>query len=203
MEPSHLVTEGGKESSENHGTAPEKRPGATRTFRPFAFYALLALASGALCYYLKGDQAFRQILWEGIDFPVMLTPRICGAVLLAGFVQALVPRDLVARWMGEESGFRGLLVATIAGIVTPGGPMTSFPLVVALYNSGAERGALIVYLTAWSLLGLQRVLVWELPLLGSDFVLVRYLACLVLPPLAGLIARRVPIRFERPLADRG
>lgn len=184
-------------------TAPDRPPWATWAFSPFTFYVLLTVSSGAVCYYLRGDQAFREIFWEGLEFTVLLTPRICGAVLLAGFVQALVPRELVVRWMGEESGFHGLVVATVAGIVTPGGAMTSFPLVVALYNSGAERGALIVYLTAWSLLGIQRVLVWELPLLGSDFVLVRYLACLVLPPFAGLIARRVPIRFERPLTDRG
>ena len=81
--------------------------------------------------------------------------------------------------------------------------MTSFPLVVALYNSGAERGALITYITAWTLLGVQRVMVWEIPLLGSEFVLVRYLACLVLPPLVGLIARRVPITFELHVEERG
>jgi uncharacterized membrane protein YraQ (UPF0718 family) len=118
-------------------------------------------------------------------------------------VQVLVPRDFVARWLGEKSGFRGLVVATIAGIFTPGGPMTSFPLVVALYNAGAERGALTVYITAWTLLGVQRVLVWEIPLLGGEFVLIRYLACLVLPPLVGLVARRVPILFEQPMEERG
>ncbi len=175
----------------------------TNKLKPFAFYAFLVLASGALCYYLKGDREFRRIFAEGAGITLTLLPQICGAVLVAGFVQVLVPRDLVARWLGEESGFRGLVVATVAGIFTPGGPMTSFPLVVALYNSGAERGALITYITAWTLLGLQRVMVWEIPLLGSEFVLVRYLACLVLPPLVGLIARRVPITFEVPVEQRG
>ena len=177
--------------------------GLTNKLKPFAFYALLALASGALCYYQQGGAAFWRVLTEGAGITLTLLPQICGACLVAGFVQVLVPRDLVARWLGEKSGFRGLVVATVGGLMTPGGPMTSFPLVVALYNAGAERGALIVYITAWTLLGIQRVLVWEIPLLGSEFVLIRYLACLALPPLAGLIARRVPITFERPVSERG
>lgn len=184
-------------------TAPRERTPAPRTLKPLAFYVLLAVASGALCYYIKGGREFRQILLGGVAFTLTLAPRICAAMLLAGFVQALLPRNLVARWMGEGSGLLGLLVATVAGMITPGGPMMSFPLVVALHNLGAERGTLIGYLTAWSLLGLQRLLVWELPLLGSEFVLVRYLACLLLPPFAGLIARRVPIRYEPPMTDGG
>ena len=87
---------------------------------------------------------------------------------------------------------RGLLIATVAGTLTPGGPITSFPFVVALYMAGADRGSLVAYLTAWSLLGFQRVMVWEMPLLGLDFVLVRSLANLPFPILAGMLARWLP-----------
>jgi hypothetical protein len=71
--------------------------------------------------------------------------------------------------------------------------MTSFPIVVAFYMSGADRGALVAYLTGWSLLGFQRTLVWELPLLGGEFTLYRIAAVITLPILAGLIARRIPM----------
>ena len=71
--------------------------------------------------------------------------------------------------------------------------MTSFPIVVAFYMSGADRGALVAYLTAWSLLGFQRLLVWELPLLGPDITFYRVLAVFWMPVLAGYIARQLPI----------
>ena len=176
--------------------------GLTNKLKPFTFYAFLVAISGALCYYYRGGAELWRLFLEGGATTLSLLPQICGAVLVAGFVQVLVPRDFVAHWLGEKSGFRGLVVATLAGIFTPGGPMTSFPLVVALYNSGAERGSLIVYITAWTLLGIQRVMVWEIPLMGSEFVLIRYLACLMLPPMVGLIARRIPITFERPIEER-
>ena len=50
---------------------------------------------------------------------------------------------------------------------------------------------MITYLTAWSVLGLHRLVIWELPLLGTDFVITRFLASLPLPLVAGLFARAV------------
>ncbi len=178
-----------------NGTQPA---GWAKNLRPFAFFAALAVISGISVYLLRGGETFVRVFWENLDFVLVILPRIAAAVLLAGFIQVLVPRDVVARWLGEKSGFKGLVVAALAGVVTPGGPMTSFPLVLALYASGAERGALVSYLTAWSLLGVQRILIWEIPLLGSDFTLIRFTACAALPLVAGVIARKLPIRLDPP-----
>jgi uncharacterized membrane protein YraQ (UPF0718 family) len=119
-------------------------------------------------------------------------PRVLLALMVAGLVQAVLPRDKVAYWVGSESGFRGIVIATVAGALTPGGPMTSFPFVVALYMAGADRGSLVAYLTSWELLGFQRFMIWEVPLLGPEFALLRGLANLPLPILAGLLARKLP-----------
>jgi uncharacterized membrane protein YraQ (UPF0718 family) len=70
--------------------------------------------------------------------------------------------------------------------------MTSFPLVSALHAAGSGRGTLIAYLTSWATLGLQRILVWEVPLMGFEFAFVRWLASLPLPFIAGGIARFIP-----------
>jgi hypothetical protein len=49
------------------------------------------------------------------------------ALLLAGLMQALVPEDFVSRHFGQAGGVRALLLATLAGVVTPGGPMVPLP----------------------------------------------------------------------------
>jgi uncharacterized membrane protein YraQ (UPF0718 family) len=100
--------------------------------------------------------------------------------------------------MGAQSGFAGLLLATLAGLMTPGGPMASFPMVLVLAVAGADRGALIAYITSWALLGFQRTLVWELPVLGADFALLRLAVCLPLPLLAGVLARRLTLPLVLP-----
>ncbi len=159
-------------------------------------FAALAAVSGGACFYVGGKAAVVEALVDDVDLFVFLLPRIGAAVLLAAFLQVLVPRDLVAAWIGEKSGLRGMAIASVAGMLTPGGPMAAFPLVVALHASGADRGALVAYVTAWSLLGVQRLLIWEIPLLGGEFVVLRFIVSALLPLVAGLIARQLPMVRE-------
>lgn len=107
--------------------------------------------------------------------------------LMAGLVSVLIPQSTIAGLVGAESGVGGLAIATAAGAFTPGGPFLQFPLVASLLRGGAGEGAVAAYLTAWSLLGLQRVFVWELPVMGQTFTVVRWLSCLMLPMVVGLV----------------
>ena len=166
--------------------------------RSFYLFGSLTVILGAVCYVVKGPEVLMSAVTEELGFLVIIAPRIAAALVLAGFVQVLIPRDLVARWLGSRAGFKGLVIASVAGALTPGGPMTSFPLLVALFASGAHRGSLVAYITGWSILGLQRVLVWEVPLLGSEFALIRVLACLPLPVLAGFLASRITFAWAGP-----
>ena len=160
---------------------------------PFWIFVVVAIATGWATWELKGPDQVRAALESDIHIFLFLIPRMAGGMILAGLLYTVLPPQLVSRWVGERSGLRGIVIASIVGALTPGGPMTSFPIVVAFYMSGADRGALVAYLTGWSLLGFQRLLVWELPLLGPQITLYRVLAVLLLPVLAGLIARRLPI----------
>ncbi len=168
----------------------------------WVFVAVAAIAGWAT-WELKGADAFKNALSWDIDLLLFLLPRMIGGMLLAGMVQAILPPELVAKWVGEEAGVKGIIIAAAVGMLTPGGPMTSFPIVVAFYMSGAGRGALVAYITGWSLLGFQRTLVWELPLLGTEFTLYRIAAVIVLPIMAGLIAQRIPLAPPAPNRDSG
>lgn len=160
--------------------------------RTFWLFAAMSVLAGIVCWLWAGPEVFEHGLHDDIGLMVGIVPRIVLAMLLAGLVEAVLPKDKVAYWVGAESGMRGLVIATVAGSLTPGGPVTSFPFVVALYMAGADRGSLVAYLTAWSLLGFQRVTVWEMPFLGLDFVWVRTLANLPFPIIAGILARLLP-----------
>ena len=123
-------------------------------------------------------------------------PRIVAALTISGLLWAMLPRDKLSRLVGTESTWRGLVIATGAGIITPGGPASAFSLLALLGGAGADRGAMVAYLTAWSTMGLQRVLVWDVPFMGADFSLARFLISLPLPIIAGLIARRLPLTLR-------
>lgn len=138
--------------------------------------------------YLRGGWALPLAgLRGGMALLVGILPRLLLGFTVAGLFTALVPTETVARWMGEGSGLRGILVGTAAGILTPGGPFVLFPLVAALVRQGAGPGPVAAYLTAWGLIPLHRVLVWEIPMLGATVATARVLASLGLPILAGVL----------------
>jgi uncharacterized membrane protein YraQ (UPF0718 family) len=158
----------------------------------FWIFLILSIVSGFACWFVGGPETFAATLRADIGLMIDIVPKIIAAVAIAGLVQVLIPRQKVARVLGEESGAKGLVLAAGAGALTPGGPMTSFPLVSALQAAGGGRATLVSYVTSWSVLGLQRILTWELPLLGADFVVIRTIASLPLPFIAAGIAKLVP-----------
>jgi len=175
-----------------------KSPGFLSRYGNLLFVGAITVGSGAGVLMWRDTATFMAALHDAWRLFLVILPSLGAGVLLAGFLQGLLPRDAITRRMGAESGLAGLALATLAGIATPGGPMASFPMVLVLAAAGADRGTLVAYITAWSLLGFQRTLVWELPILGADFAALRVLACLPLPLLAGLLARRLPLRMTLP-----
>jgi uncharacterized membrane protein YraQ (UPF0718 family) len=154
-------------------------------------FGVAAALAGGICLWLRGGEAFMRAVVMAGTILAEVTPQIVGGVLIAGFVQVLIPKEAISRWLGAESGMRGLLVAEVAGALTPGGPFGSFALVYALGKVGADIGVLICYLTSWTTLSVLRLLIWEIPFLGLEFSLVRFVICMPMGIVAGLIARRL------------
>ena len=139
----------------------------------------------AIVAYLKDPSLPLIGARNGFAMLAFILPRLIPALILAGLFQVLVPQEVVSRHFGREGGLRAILIATGAGMLTPGGPMVSVPFMVALANSGAALPALVAYMTSWSLFGVQRIIAWEAPLLGWHFVWVRVIPSLAFPVVAG------------------
>ncbi|MCG6122624.1 MAG: permease [Microvirga sp.] len=154
-------------------------------------FVVIACVSGAAVWLRDGAGAAWSAALGSLALLAFLAPQVLAGLVIGGFMQQLLPREAVARRLGGQSGFRGLVLACALGLVTPGGPFTSFPLVYALYVAGADIGALVAYVTAWSLVGVHRVIIFETPFLGLDLSLLRFLVSLPLPILAGFLARAI------------
>jgi uncharacterized membrane protein YraQ (UPF0718 family) len=125
----------------------------------------------------------------GLSMLWFVVPRLVPALILAGMLQVLIPQETVVRYFGRESGLSAILLASAAGILTPGGPMVSVPLLVVLANSGMALGPMVAYMTSWSLFGMQRIIAWEAPLMGWRFVALRVLPSLAFPVIAGYLVK--------------
>ncbi len=118
---------------------------------------------------------------------LQIIPLLVFAFLIAGMVQFLLPREIISRWVGAESGFRGLLIGTAMGSIAPGGPYVSLRLAAGLLRMGANIGNMVAFLTAWSILAISRMPL-ELGIMGWKFTLIRMACTFFFPPIAGLIA---------------
>jgi uncharacterized membrane protein YraQ (UPF0718 family) len=151
---------------------------------------IYALALGfTVAAYLRDPGAPLIGLKAGLDLLWAILPRLIAALVLTGMLQVLISPDLIERWLGRSAGHRGILIGFLAGILTPGGPMVSFPMMAVFLQSGASMSALVTYMTSWSLFGFQRVIAWELPFMGGRFVVARVLPTLALPIVAGYLVR--------------
>lgn len=115
-------------------------------------------------------------------------PMMVVILLVMGSVEVLLPREGVERWLSDAAGWRGLGVAWLAGILTPGGGPIGLPIVAGLSRAGASPAVLVTYLCSMSLLSLLR-LPMELGVLETRLVVLRLVCCAVLPLLAGGMAR--------------
>ncbi|MCG5529659.1 permease [Halorhodospira halochloris] len=153
------------------------------------FFLILAICTGVGVYIMEGAGVWIEAISSAGGLLVQIGPIVIAAVMISGYVQTLVPNDKIEYWLGNDAGWRGLGIAIIAGAITPGGPFAAFPLVVALYRMGAAFEILVAYLTAWSVLGINRAMVWEVPFFGIEFVGLKMLVSLPLPILAALMAK--------------
>lgn len=141
-----------------------------------------------LAVYLKAPALAENGVRSGANLMMDVLPRMIAAFLIAGLIQAIIPEEMIAPWMGAESGWRGLVIAMGLGAITPGGPMMQFPIVASLYKMGVGIGPLISYLTAWSVIGIHRAIVWEVPFLGARVVAIRLAVSVAFPVFAGWLS---------------
>ena len=132
---------------------------------------------------MAGLMAAGQTLWRNL--PILLL-----GFVIAGLVQVLVPKELISRWLGAQTGVKGVLVACVIGGLVPGSPYAVFPIVASLYRSGASLGAVVGFVSAWSLWSVSRLPV-EMALIDPKAALVRYAITFAVPPVAGLLASAV------------
>ena len=136
----------------------------------------LALLQGADTFSLGLRNSFNQLLRF---FPVLVV-----AILVAGFAEALLPRAVIEHWLSDTSGWRGLCIGWLAGILTPGGSIIGLPLVAAMYKTGVGLSVLMTYATSLATLSLLRIPL-EVGFYGWRLTGFRVAVSIILPFVAG------------------
>jgi uncharacterized membrane protein YraQ (UPF0718 family) len=147
-------------------------------------FVILTLA--VFAYIKDGWELVLLGFTEGINILTRELLLLAAAFLTAGFLQALVKREMITRWLGRESGIKGILLASLGGGLIPGGPYAYYPIASALLKSGAGLGALIAFVTAKNLWSVSR-LPLEIAILGTTITVRRYAITFIIPLVMGII----------------
>lgn len=149
----------------------------------------LVLFSATVVFFRDGTDVLYALFIGDLDLFFDMMPKVFAGSLIGAFITLMLPRELVTRFVGAESGFSGILVAAAFGVILPGGPFTIYPIAAAFLAIGADAGAAIAFITSWTLLGYNRALIWEMPFFGFDFVAWRVFAAIPLPIIVGVLGR--------------
>ena len=154
---------------------------------PTIIMGVLAIILLSIGYY-KGQGQHISGLRSALNMTIEILPLLVFSFIVAGMVQVLVPQEFLSKWVGAESGMRGIVIGTVAGGLAPGGPYVSLPIAAGLLRSGSSVGTMVAFLTGWSLWAASR-LPMEVGILGWKFTLIRIASTFFFPPIAGLIAQ--------------
>lgn len=148
----------------------------------------LLVGALALTAALRGRVLLNGGLRGGAIEFIHLLPRIGIGVVGSGYIAAVLPQALMASWLGPQSGLTGVLIATLGGALTPGGPVVGFSIGAAALKGGAGAPQVIAYTTAWALYAVHRLVMWEVPMMPPRIVWLRALVSLPLPFIAAALA---------------
>jgi len=155
------------------------------------FLAALVFIALAAAYWKGGWQLSILGLTQAGQLFQTVWLRLLLGFTLGGLIQVLLPRDLIAKWLGPASGLKGILIGSYISIIMPGGPFVFMPIIASLYRAGAGVGPIIAMLVGRVMLGIQELIVWEIPFFGVGIPVTRYIVSLLIPPFAGLAGAAV------------
>lgn len=164
------------------------------------FLILVAVLLASLVWRSGGIQAVLNGIRRGASTLWSVGLLLIAAFLIAGLTQALVSREMIDRWLGARSGWRGILLACLAGGLIPGGPYVYYPIAGALLQAGAGLGVLIAFVIAKNLWSITR-LPMEFALLGPRLTIIRFLLTLAVPPILGFLAEALFGRYLSKLRE--
>jgi uncharacterized membrane protein YraQ (UPF0718 family) len=153
---------------------------------PTIIMGVIAIVLLIIAYQKGGGEHILGLKSAG-NLLIQIVPLLIFAFIIAGMIQVLLPTEMISKWVGTESGFRGILIGTVVGGFMPGGPYTCLPIAAGLLRVGASVGTMVALLTGWSLWAFTR-LPLEMGIMGWKFTLIRIACTFFFPPIAGLLA---------------
>lgn len=122
---------------------------------------------------------------ESVDLFNKMSPYLLFGFFVAGLLHLFVSLDYIANHLGKR-GFSSVIKAVILGIPLPLCSCGVIPAAVSLRRKGASRGAVVSFLVATPISGIDSIFA-TYSLLGFAFTIVRLISSALTAIVAGLL----------------
>lgn len=95
-----------------------------------------------------------------------------AVMILLSLMDIWIPRESFMKYMGENSGFVGILIAFLIAFFAAGPMYAAFPFTAVLLKKGVKFSNIIIFLNAWCVTKASTLL-FEVGALGYKFTLIR------------------------------
>ncbi|MGQ9824154.1 MAG: permease [Desulfotomaculales bacterium] len=152
----------------------------TNTLRKYALFMLVAAVDIFLGWHYpaKGVVAIKSSL-DYLGEMLLFLPPI---FVLVGLLDVWVPRQIVERNVGPESGARGVALSILVATAAAGPLYVGFPVAAALLKKGCRLANAVIFLGTWATIKIP-MLMMEIKFMGLPFSLLRL--ALTLPAVIG------------------
>ena len=121
-----------------------------------------------------GRKAFQMTGSNMLEMLSVLPP----IFILLGLLDVWVKRETMIKYMGDNSGIIGVLLAFFLGSAAAGPLYAAFPVAGVLLKKGSKLSNVFIMLGAWSTTKIPLIL-FEASALGLKFMLVRFMMDLI------------------------
>ena len=135
-----------------------------------AIYIFTAFALGLSVY--KSKQKTMQALkkaWKSLE---NILPQLLAIVMVIGVALSYLTPEQISQFMGAESGFWGVFIASIIGSITLIPGFIAFPLSAALLNNGAGVMQIAAFISTLMMVGIITIPL-EIQYFGKKAALLR------------------------------
>jgi len=132
---------------------------------------IMAIFGLLIAFAKDKDKAIQSLKIAGKSFIRML-PMIFIIIIIIGLLLGFVPPEQISRFIGEQSGIKGVLLVGVVGALMHIPALLSFPLAASLLYNGASISAVAAFITTLTMIG-TITLPLEIKELGKKMAILR------------------------------
>jgi uncharacterized membrane protein YraQ (UPF0718 family) len=140
--------------------------------------------------YYKDKKKTKMALKKAYKSFSNILPQILGVMMFVGILLSIVNTELIARIIGSESGWLGVILSAIIGAITLIPGFVAFPTAAMLLEGGAGYMQIGAFISALMMVGVITIPV-ETKYFGKKLTIIRNVICFLFSFIVAFIIGKV------------